>query len=331
MCLLSLPCYAAEEPINIFALTNGNLASIFFDAKDTNGKSPTNIKNNGTNGGLTNALTNGITYEANNDRLFVEKPANYTTYELNTAQGTPAGTAIPGVSVIFKFNTSKQAGVNRLVIFAGDASRPKGTDTELGSTLNPENITVSYSSQASNPSNYTRVEFNPIDCRYSTVIIGNNTKGEQILTLDLNQEINAPYIKICIKSTNGAFRIREVEAYNINSETNPGSVIKFANVNNIGDALEFNTTDTAQANTYIAAKYDVNGNLIKTGIQKSDENGYVNFNGQNLTVSSKSDDDTKESIKIFVWDSVNNMKPVSDFYTVIPKNAKSKTLSTASN
>lgn len=329
MCLLSLPCYAEEEPVNVFALSSGNLASVFFDAKDTNGKGPTNIKNNSVSGGLKNALTNGITYEANNDRLFVEKPANYTTYELNTAQGTPAGTVLPGVSVVFKFDAGKQTGVNRLVIFAGDASRAKGTDIALGSTLSPENITVSYSSQSSNPCNYTRVGFKPIDCRYSTVIIGNNTKGEQILTLDLNQEITAPYIKICIKSANGAFRIREVEAYNINSEIKPSSVIQSANINNIGDAIEFNTTDTSQANTYIAAKYDANGNLTKAGVQKADETGYVNFNGQGLTVSSADDSETKESIRIFMWDGENNMKPVSDFYTVIPKNAKTKTLPTA--
>lgn len=145
----------------------------------------------------------------------------------------------------------------------------------------------------------------------------------------VNRSDTAPYIKICIKSANEAFRIREVEAYNINSEIKPSSVIQSANINNIGDALEFNTTDTAQANTYIAAKYDANGNLTKAGVQKADETGYVNFNGQGLTVSSADDSDTKESIRIFMWDGENNMKPVSDFYTVIPKNAKTKTLPTA--
>lgn len=57
MCLFSLPCYAEEEPVNVFALSSGNLASVFFDARDTNGKGPTNIKNNGVSGGLRNALT----------------------------------------------------------------------------------------------------------------------------------------------------------------------------------------------------------------------------------------------------------------------------------
>lgn len=332
---LSLPCYAADEPENIFALEKENLAEVNISMASGNLPSDMGgyVKANGSvlklndkyNANLTlkSAMTNGITSEAIADRFFIEKPSNYTTYELNTKSDKDnPGTAIPGVSIVFKFNmtsdnkANKNPGINRLVIFAGDDSFTSDSPT---GTLKPEYITVSGSD---NSAAYTKADFKATDCKFYYRNVSGSKKGEQILTLDFDTPITSKFIKICIKSANGAFRIREVEAYK--TDNSSSNIISSSTVNNqsTDKAFSLGLTDEASDKdyTYIAARNDKNGSFLSAAVQKANPEGNVVFDKDVTGVDINPWGG--EAVKIFIWDGFTNLKPISSVYTAIPHNAR---------
>ena len=332
---LSLPCYAADEPENIFALEKGNLAEVSISRASGNLPSDMGgyVKANGSvlqsngkdNANLTlkSAMTNGITSEASADKFFIEKPSNYTTYELNTnSDKDNPGTAIPGVSIVFKFNmtsdnkANKNPGINRLVVFAGNDNFTSVSPT---GTLNPECITVSGSD---NSAAYTKADFKATDCKFYYSKVSGSKKGEQILTLDFDTPITSKFIKICIKSANGAFRIREVEAYK--TDNSSSNIISSSTVNSqsTDKAFSLGLTDEARDKdyTYIAARYDKNGSFLSAAVQKANSEGNVVFDKAVTGVDINPWGG--EAVKIFIWDGFANLKPISSVYTAIPHNAR---------
>lgn len=328
---ISVPCLAEDETENIFAASAGKISEVSVSKASgtfptTDGKAGVKAKDStatATNALLKDSLTNGVTDLANDDRVYVEKPSNFTSYKFNTnSDKTSPGTPVSGISIVFKFNADASnkplyTGINRLVIYAGAADTDSSGN--VTNTLDASKIAVS---ESANSSSYTEVGFKPIDVKYiyqyTDTDKSTKTRAMQILTLDFDSVMTSKFIKIFIAGDSGAFRIREIEAYNTHG-SNAGNFISSAAINNRTDPKRFTLTLTDEAKdkncTYIAARYDKDGNFSKAAYATAND-GKVVFDGTDMNPWGG------ENTKVFVWDGFEKMTPLSDTFSIVPKNAR---------